>query len=208
MRARAPSWRRSRARNGRPLRPRMRASSEVASAAHATSSGPQSPAATRTDVRLPATKALNQAAGGGEPTEARGTGPSSPTTTAQSASKSRRAWWASVSRSSSTLGFSTRTAAVSKASRRGSATCSVARRTSSTSTPSTWAISLISRGTSSSPGSSTTSSSIARPAPRSRMSTPTRSPRTAPIRLATAPSAPGRSGTHTLTTYVVIPLPP
>ncbi len=31
---------------------------------------------------------------------------------------------------------------------------------------------------------------------------PTTSPRTAPMRLATAPSAPGRSGSQTRTTYV------
>ena len=55
------------------------------------------------------------------------------------------------------------------------------------------------RGSSS--GSATTSSSMARPPPRSRISMPTTSPRTAPIRLATWPSAPGRSGSQTRTTY-------
>ncbi len=57
-------------------------------------------------------------------------------------------------------------------------------------------------------GRSTTSSSIARPAPRSRISMPTISPRTAPIRLATWPSAPGRSGSHRRTTKVSMPEEP
>src|SRR5205807_44786 len=43
---------------------------------------------------------------------------------------------------------------------------------------------------------------MARPPPVSRMSIPTRSPRTAPIRLATAPRAPGRSGNQTRNTKV------
>ena len=75
-------------------------------------------------------------------------------------------------------------------------------RTSSTATPSTWRISLTRRSTRPRSGRLTVSSSIALPPPRSRMSMPITSPCTAPMRLATCPSAPGRSGSHTRTTYV------
>ena len=76
---------------------------------------------------------------------------------------------------------------VSSASSRGSCTCSARaarprrRRRRPGRSPRRAAT------TSSASGSSTTSSSMARPAPRSRMSMPTTSPRTAPMRLATAP---------------------
>ena len=56
--------------------------------------------------------------------------------------------------------------------------------------------SATSRSTTVSSGSSTTSSSMARPAPRSRMSMPTTSPRTAPMRLATAPAHPAVGQPH------------
>ena len=118
------------------------------------------------------------------------------------ASKSRAAWATRLSHTSSTDVALTSTSAVSSASRRASRTCSVEGRTSSTSTPSTSPISATSVETRWASGSSTTSSSMTRPAPRSRMSMPTTSPRTAPMRLATAPSAPGRSGNHRRTTKV------
>jgi hypothetical protein len=54
----------------------------------------------------------------------------------------------------------------------------------------------------------TTSSSITRPPPTSRISMPRTSPRTAPMRLATWPSAPGRSGSQTRTTTSTRPTLP
>ena len=59
-------------------------------------------------------------------------------------------------------------------------------------------------GMSSALGRSMVSSSITRPSPRSRMSMPMTSPPTAPIRDATAPSAPGRSASHRRITNVAI----
>ena len=72
-------------------------------------------------------------------------------------------------------------------------------RTCSTATPSTAPISFASSSSDTDSGNVTTSSSTARPPPRSRMSMAVTSPCTAPIRLATWPSAPGRSGSQTRT---------
>ena len=87
----------------------------------------------------------------------------------------------------------------------GSGRCGRRRPTRmlSTDTPSTASTSAVSREIRLSSGSETISSSIARPAPCSRISIASTSPRTAPIRLATWPSAPGRSGIQTRTTTVI-----
>ena len=71
---------------------------------------------------------------------------------------------------------------------------------SRTETPSTSWISLCSSSTRCCPPISTTNSSTAWPPSRSKMLMATMSPPTAPIRLATRPSAPGRSGSAIRTT--------
>ncbi|QTR01835.1 hypothetical protein J7S33_21490 [Saccharothrix algeriensis] len=70
-------------------------------------------------------------------------------------------------------------------------------RTASTSTPSTDSAAVISTSGSRPEGSSTTRSSMARPAPRSTTSTLRMSAPVSPIAEATAPRAPGRSGSWT-----------
>ena len=74
-------------------------------------------------------------------------------------------------------------------------------RMSSTATPSTAPISVASRSTDADVGQRRRRARRStRPPPRSRMSMPSTSPCTAPMRLATWPSAPGRSGSQTRTT--------
>ena len=72
--------------------------------------------------------------------------------------------------------------------------------TSSTSAPSTSWISVRRSSTRCAPASSTTNSSTALSSTRSRMWMATMSPPTAPMRLATSPKAPGRSGREMRTT--------
>ena len=94
---------------------------------------------------------------------------------------------------------------VASAARLGSVRSSSTTRTFSTTRRRPASISAVSREIRLSSGSETISSSMARPAPRSRISIANTSPRTAPIRLATWPSAPGRSGSQTRTTTVITP---
>src|SRR5207248_428114 len=189
-------------RNALPSRPSTKATSPTGNMAKATSSGPASPLAVVVDEELPSRNAANHTGSGGSPVLTITLPSARATTAAQSAAKSRWASAVRTSRRSTTSVCSTSTAAVSNASRRGSGSGPSTDRTSSTSTPSTSPTSCTSSGTRRSSGSSTASSSMARPPPVSRMSMPTRSPRTAPMRLATAPRAPGRSGNQTRRTKV------
>ena len=115
----------------------------------------------------------------------------------QSARNSARISPTSVS-CSAVDGRRPRTAAPPTRARRGAGRGSARpSRTSSTLTPSTSSISRTRIETAAGSRSSTANSSTATPSPCSSTSMPTMSPSTAPMRDATRPSAPGRSGSQT-----------
>ena len=197
MRASAVSWRRSRARNGRPFRPSTTTSPAASTSAHATSSGP--PLRARTDGCPAAGHKRRQPGrrwgranghhrtGGLQVDDHRPigleVGEAAPGQGVEQRTHARRGRPARRPSPGRPGGDRPRRPAPCARPRRRRRPPATPRRRAGP------------RGTRS--GSSTISSSMARPPPRSRMSIPARSPRTAPMRLATAPRAPGRSGTHT-----------
>ena len=151
----------------------------------ATSSGPACPAATAADALLPSMNATSHAASGGDPTAWLNVLSRRDARPHTSRRRSRRSHPRTRLRTAPRRRAPRPTARRSRARRAGATRVgSLIERTSSTSTPSTCAISLTSRSTSPASGRATTSSSIARPAPRSRISMPTTSPshRTDPAR--------------------------
>ena len=148
---------------------------------------------------LPSTNADSQAASGAAP--ARPITAPSPTTAAQSASsaRSRPAHRISTASAGSASATAAPTSDIAIAGSRRSASTT---RRSSTATPSTARTSRTSSSSEVPDGTRITSSSTTWPPPRSRMSIASRSPCTDPMRLATWPSAPGRSGSQRRSTSV------